>query len=105
MWCCSAIKAVSVCVRLSWAVLPSLLPQDLEQREAVRAAAAKNVQWQAFIDASRPHVAKQVGTLVTRVCRGFVTEPQRLHRTWASNCVHLSAHTTLYPLVQLLHMV
>ncbi|KAF6240403.1 hypothetical protein COO60DRAFT_1709046 [Scenedesmus sp. NREL 46B-D3] len=33
--------------------------EDLEQREAVRCAAAKNVQWQAFIDASRPHVAKQ----------------------------------------------
>ncbi|WIA12449.1 hypothetical protein OEZ85_012484 [Tetradesmus obliquus] len=33
--------------------------KDLEQREAVRAAAAKDAQWQAFIDASRPHVAKQ----------------------------------------------
>eukprot|EP00775_Hariotina_reticulata_P015155 gene15155-biopygen1975 len=32
---------------------------DLEQREELRAAAAKNFQWQAFIDASRPHVAKQ----------------------------------------------
>jgi hypothetical protein len=34
--------------------------QDLEQREGLRAAAAQNHQWQAFIDASRPHVAKQV---------------------------------------------
>jgi hypothetical protein len=37
--------------------------QDLEQREAVRAAAAKDAQWQAFIDASRPHVSKQVGAM------------------------------------------
>eukprot|EP00879_Flechtneria_rotunda_P023623 GHRR01024994.1.p1 GENE.GHRR01024994.1~~GHRR01024994.1.p1 ORF type:complete len:220 (+),score=50.15 GHRR01024994.1:747-1406(+) len=32
---------------------------DVEQRESTRAVAATNSQWQAFIDASRPHVAKQ----------------------------------------------
>jgi hypothetical protein len=35
--------------------------QDLEDREAKRAAAAKDSQWQQFIAASRPYVATQVG--------------------------------------------
>jgi hypothetical protein len=35
--------------------------QDLEEREAKRAAAAKDSQWQQFIAASRPYVATQVG--------------------------------------------
>jgi len=34
--------------------------QDLEEREARRSAAAKDSQWQQFIAASRPHVARQV---------------------------------------------
>ncbi|KAF8071348.1 NIPSNAP3A [Scenedesmus sp. PABB004] len=33
--------------------------KDLAQREAVRAAAARDVGWQEFIDESRPHVARQ----------------------------------------------
>jgi hypothetical protein len=47
---------------------PPLTPQDLEEREAVRTAAAVNSQWQAFIAASRPHVASQVRRGVVGLC-------------------------------------
>jgi hypothetical protein len=53
MWqtllCCVMLWHVS---GVSW--------QDLEEREARRAAAAKDSQWQQFIAASRPHVSTQV---------------------------------------------
>lgn len=39
--------------------------KDLEDREARRAAAAKDASWQAFIAASRPHVATQESRIMT----------------------------------------
>lgn len=38
--------------------------QDLEERERIRAAAAKTPEWQTFIESSRPHAAKQTSKIM-----------------------------------------